>query len=86
MPNVPSRRVFSPRPTRTCILPFYDEEPHILERIKLKDIKLGECRWPYGDPFDGTFAFCGRPTHKRGYCLYHFKRARVPLPTTQKDN
>lgn len=37
--------------------------------IKLEDLKSNQCRYPYGDPQDDNFAFCGKPTIKdKSFC------------------
>jgi len=33
------------------------------------------CHWPYGDPRDRNFRFCGKPTVKGSYCERHRARA-----------
>ena len=61
----------------TSLVLHYEEwEPHILERVRLRDIKHNQCHWPYGDPFEGSFAFCGLPTIRHShYCEGHLTRA-----------
>jgi hypothetical protein len=36
------------------------------------------CRWPYGDPRDRNFRFCGKPTVTGSYCGYHHAVAYLP--------
>ncbi|UTC29682.1 cell cycle regulator [Bajunvirus bajun] len=46
------------------------------------DLKQGACAWPIGDPQDGAFSFCGRPTTDRRppYCAAHRRMAFTPVP------
>lgn len=66
----------------SLLLNFEDWEPHILDRVRLAKIKNNQCHWPYGDPLDNTFAYCGRPifaaAHTRSYCKEHYLRAINP--------
>lgn len=36
-------------------------------------IGMSTCRYPFGDPLEEDFHFCGEPTHKPGasYCAKH---------------
>lgn len=46
--------------------------------LKLKLIQLNEntCKWPYGDPLQGEFYFCGHGNQEGApYCQYHSKLA-----------
>jgi len=62
--------------SRTLVLAFEEWEPHYFDRVKLKDIKAHQCRWPYGDPYEGSFRFCGNPVEgKSSYCPGHQRRA-----------
>jgi GcrA cell cycle regulator len=44
--------------------------------IKLKG---GMCRWPFGDPVEEDFHFCGNPSeHSLSYCQEHMALAHAP--------
>lgn len=60
---------------KSFVLPYELWEPHLLDRVKLRDIKENQCHWPYGDPYENSFAMCGLPVFRRGYCKGHYKRA-----------
>lgn len=49
------------------------------ERIPLAELKAGECRWPFGDPREKNFGFCGC-TSLPGlpYCMEHAQLAYQP--------
>lgn len=64
---------------RFLLLAYEDWEPKILERIKLQDVTDLMCHWPYGDPFENNFRFCGRPSYRHHYCERHYLRAYQPL-------
>ena len=34
-------------------------------------VRLGQCRWPIGEPQDETFCLCGRPRERGAYCAPH---------------
>ena len=42
------------------------------------DIGKCMCRWPYGDPKEAGFHFCGRSTHGGSYCDPHAMYAYQP--------
>jgi GcrA cell cycle regulator len=49
------------------------------DRRTLRELKRNECRWPYGDPRQKDFYFCGK--HRMGsspYCEFHKRRAFQP--------
>ena len=49
------------------------------ERRTLRALGNNECRWPYGDPRQKDFYFCGK--HRMGsspYCEFHKRRAFQP--------
>lgn len=44
----------------------------------LADISLRkQCCWPYGDPKDADFHYCGQARHKGSYCERHFLAAQA---------
>lgn len=46
--------------------------------IRLENLERGMCCWPYGDPNDDDFHFCGKPAiPSKPYCLEHCKEAYV---------
>jgi len=49
------------------------------ERRTLGALKRNECRWPYGDPRQKEFYFCGKQKMAgRPYCEFHMRRAFQP--------
>ena len=49
------------------------------ERRTLRALKRNECRWPYGDPRQKDFYFCGKPKAAgHPYCEFHMHRAFQP--------
>lgn len=53
--------------------------PDDRERIPLTDLKAGACRWPYGDPREENFGFCGeKGLPGLPYCLEHSQSAYQP--------
>lgn len=43
------------------------------------------CKWPYGDPKEESFGFCGHDRDGLGpYCTHHARIAFVPLPIRRK--
>ena len=49
------------------------------ERRTLRGLKQDECRWPYGDPRQKDFYFCGKPrVGDSPYCEFHKRRAFQP--------
>ena len=50
--------------------------------VSLFDLRHGDCRWPFGDPGDDDFGFCGQRVEREGspYCACHRRIAYVPAP------
>ena len=49
------------------------------ERKTLRTLKGNECRWPYGDPRQKNFYFCGkRKAAGNSDCEFHMRRAFQP--------
>ena len=49
------------------------------ERKTLRALKRGECRWPYGDPRQKDFYYCGKAkAADHPYCEFHMRRAFQP--------
>jgi GcrA cell cycle regulator len=45
-------------------------------KLKLVDINEHTCKWPFGDPLQGEFYFCGHGNEEGSpYCKYHSKLA-----------
>lgn len=45
-------------------------------KLKLVDINENTCKWPFGDPLQGEFYFCGHGNKESSpYCPYHSKLA-----------
>lgn len=57
----------------------YQPEETPANLVSLLDLKNGQCSWPYGDPKEPGFGFCGAEC-KAGsvYCAGHHKRAFQP--------
>ena len=57
------------------------------ERKSLLELDPNDCRWPFGDPRDREFHFCGRPkVPSMAYCIDHARRAyQVPQVATSAD-
>lgn len=55
------------------------EEPARPGSMKLEDLDAQACRWPFGDPRDKDFGFCGKTKHgDTSYCTEHLHRAHNP--------
>ena len=39
--------------------------------VTILTVRRGQCRWPYGDPAQANFSFCGRPVARGAFCLCH---------------
>ena len=51
------------------------------ERRTLRALTRNECRWPYGDPRQKDFYYCGKPKvagQGHPYCEFHERRAYQP--------
>ncbi|OHB26332.1 MAG: hypothetical protein A2790_20265 [Phenylobacterium sp. RIFCSPHIGHO2_01_FULL_69_31] len=44
---------------------------------RLEDLAPRTCHWPFGDPQDPDFGFCGRPSAGGCYCPPHVARSRA---------
>jgi len=52
--------------------------------VALIDLTEHMCRWPYGDPREEGFTFCGRPVYPgKPYCADHVLVAYQGLPKTR---
>jgi len=46
------------------------------ERKTMVTLLPNDCRWPFGDPLEPDFHFCGQPkTEGNPYCDFHMRRA-----------
>ena len=46
------------------------------ERKTIASLQAEDCRWPFGDPVELDFHFCGKPkADGRPYCEFHMRRA-----------
>ena len=49
------------------------------ERKTIASLGTLDCRWPFGDPLDPDFHFCGKATADGStYCEFHMRRAFQP--------
>ena len=46
--------------------------------VLLRDLPAYACRWPFGDPHDAGFHWCGKRTDEGSYCEEHRAEARNP--------
>lgn len=42
------------------------------KKVKLEDLKIGQCHFPLGSLKDKATHFCGLPVHEKGYCEAHY--------------
>lgn len=62
-----------------------DIEIPLADRKTLDQLEEASCRWPYGDPRQVGFYFCGRPkVPGLSYCCDHARRAYQP-PQTRRQ-
>ena len=48
----------------------------LAERKTIASLQAGDCRWPFGDPVELDFHFCGRSkVDGVPYCEFHMRRA-----------
>jgi GcrA cell cycle regulator len=51
----------------------------IEERKTVETLQLDSCRWPFGDPVEHNFYFCGKQKSDGSpYCEFHMRRAYRP--------
>lgn len=47
--------------------------------ITMEKLTSGMCRWPFGNPEDKDFYFCGSPCNPdSSYCEEHMAKAQAP--------
>ena len=57
-------------------LPSLKWKPRKDGLVGLVDLKVNSCRWPYGDPKETTFGYCGKDNDVTSpYCAAHRARA-----------
>lgn len=78
-----------PKPTPKRALPGLtaaDVPPHPDGLVKLADLQPNQCRFPYGDPQDPDFGFCGRTCEPgQVYCKAHYRVAYLPVAKRRKS-
>jgi GcrA cell cycle regulator len=91
-PKGPSRRVLHIMRAgrgsgmQAAMVPEFDAEPAcrslpaeaipMEQRKTLLQLTMADCRWPYGDPGEEDFFFCGAPkTEGSSYCTHHTRAA-----------
>jgi len=48
----------------------------LAERKTIASLEAGDCRWPFGDPVELNFYFCGKQkADGNSYCKFHMRRA-----------
>jgi GcrA cell cycle regulator len=57
------------------------------KKIKtIENIELHDCRWPFGDPRDAGFHFCGAPqVAGKPYCIEHWPLSFVSARARQQQ-
>lgn len=75
-------------PTRpqAPVQPVSDIDP--TDAVTMMELGAKSCRWPYGDPRDSDFHFCGHGTDATGdafdvYCPQHMRKAHQPATGQQ---
>ncbi len=56
------------------------------QRVTLEELRLGQCRWPMGDPASEDFRYCGGKCDSvlYSYCRGHRALAYVPIARKKK--
>ena len=53
--------------------------------MNMIDLKSGMCRWPFGNPEDKDFHFCGdRSEPDSSYCKKHMAESKAPTRKKSK--
>ncbi len=61
-------------------LPVEDLVIPMAERKTILELTSATCHWPYNDPRDESFHFCGRDVEdEKPYCAHHCRLAYQPL-------
>jgi GcrA cell cycle regulator len=54
-------------------------------RVTFEDLRNCHCRWPFGDPRDENFTYCGdTAVAGKPYCTTHMQEAYVPVQRGKK--
>ena len=57
------------------------------DNVEMEDLKNNMCRWPFGDPQEDEFHFCGKLKHTdQPYCRKHIEMAYRPDPRRSKKS
>lgn len=83
-PNPAAKAKPAPKPARpkTPTPPKFELicVPITPRMVPLVDLQPGECKWPYGDPRESGFGYCGHArAESRPYCSGHAALAFVPI-------
>lgn len=66
--------------------PLPPEQPTPDKLFGLADLESNQCRFPYGDPQEPGFGFCGCETQMgSSYCPWHHHLCLVPPNTTRRN-
>lgn len=76
--------IASPEPAPNLIEAVFDA-PAIIERVNEDFPRHGRCKFPFGDPYDGTLRFCGAPVwEEESWCARHGLVVFVETETCRK--
>ncbi len=65
----------------------YQPEETPANLVSLLDLKRGQCAWPFGDPKEPGFGFCGQACRQGSqYCAGHHRRAFQPTWRRSHDD
>jgi GcrA cell cycle regulator len=71
---VQSSTADAPETSRKKVTPVQEQGKP--QAITVMTIKPNMCRWPFGDPLDAEFHFCGKPSVLgKSYCCEHHAKA-----------
>lgn len=74
-------KISKPKPKRKQKI---TPRPDNLPTVPLENLGKG-CKWPYGDPKDRDFGFCGQPVvEEKPYCEEHCQKAYLPPKKRKK--
>lgn len=74
-------RKLSPKPENSATIPVCPtsgKNRSASPGVRLADLTATSCRWPFGDPKDPAFRFCGKRADRQPYCTQHAKVAYQP--------
>lgn len=56
-----------------------------MSNFTIEELKSGMCRWPFGNPQDDSFHFCGHRTDpESSYCGTHTEKAKASYRKPKK--